>query len=538
MYNMRRITTLLLVLMMTGTAVLQAQVRYVDEIFSNADIVDTTDLVYGANFNPYLDPALVGGQTQVQPLQCDVYLPSPLVDTVTKRPVIIYFHTGSFLPPSVTNGCTGTKEDSAAVRICKKFARHGFVAISATYRLGWLANSSNLDLRRGTNLLAVYYSIQDAKTLVRFLNLTNALGNPLNIDTDNIILLGQGSGGYTTLAYASIDNLDEVTTPTKFQYQGNVGIFGQPVSPGDPYVDTTLFGDWDGFGGAATIIGQNPIGLPIIDTTQPGRNIENHVGASDDVLMVANMGGALGDSAWIDAGEVPMVSLHSRFDFFAPYIEGMVQVPVGQQFFPVVYVQGSHWAIERANALGNNDIFLNANYTDPLWTKGINNQYNIGNVPGIYTLNTPPDNPQMPWVVNSGPWDYWDSTSTCVNSGNPNNYMQSKAYIDTVVEYLLPRFLTALADNGVPIGVEEKVVDNTIVLFPNPATGSFTVRVDAANAVIESVEVIDLTGKTVVTRNANGVQEQVVNISNLSPGIYLVRTTTNQGVSVKKLNVQ
>ena len=123
-------------------------------------------------------------------------------------------------------------------------------------------------------------------------------------------------------------------------------------------------------------IGQNPFGLPIIDTTVYGRNIENHVGLPDDVLMVANLGGALGDSAWLEAGDVPMVSLHSKFDFFAPYEEGMVQVPVGQQFFPVVYVQGSHWAITRANALGNNDIFLNAGYTDALWTKGINNQYN------------------------------------------------------------------------------------------------------------------------------------------------------------------
>jgi hypothetical protein len=536
---MKRILTLLVALLVSGAA-LQAQIRYAEEVFSDADIVDTMNVAYGANFNPYINPAMVGGQTQVQPLQCDVYLPSPLVDTVSKRPVIIYIHTGSFLPQSITNSCTGSKEDSAAVRICRKFARHGFVTISASYRLGWLANSIDLDLRRGTNLLAVYYSIQDIKTLVRFLNVTSALGNPLQIDTDNIILLGQGSGGYTSLAYASLDEYDEVTAPAKFQYQGNVGLFGQPVNPGDAYVDTAIIGDWDGFGGAATIIGQNPLGLPIIDTSQPGRNIENHVGASDDVLMVANMGGALGDSSWIDAGEVPIVSLHCRYDFFAPYYQGMVQVPVGLQFYPVVYVQGSHWAVSRANALGNNDIFLNAGYTDPLWTKGINNQYNTGNAPGIYTFNNPPDDPMIPWEVNSGPWDYWDndSSNTCVNPGNPNDYTQSKAYIDTVVEYLLPRFLTALANNGVPIGVEETRVNNEITLFPNPASGSVTVRVDAANAVIENVEIIDITGKTVATAEAHGLSEKRIDINALSKGIYLVRTTTNQGVSLNKLNVQ
>src|SRR5690606_27533303 len=137
---------------------------------------------------------------------------------------------------------------------------------------------------------------------------------------------------------------------------------------------------------------QNPAGLPIIDTTKIGRNIINFPGLPDDVLMVANMGGAMGDSAWLEAGDVPMVSLHARFDFFAPYFSGMVQVPVGQQFFPVVDVAGSHTAIRKANAFGNNDIFLNAGYTDPLWIKGINDQYNTGDEPGIFTIGIMPAN--------------------------------------------------------------------------------------------------------------------------------------------------
>jgi hypothetical protein len=89
-------------------------------------------------------------------------------------------------------------------------------------------------------------------------------------------------------------NMTKSPPQQSFNIRGNVGLFGQPVNPGDAYVDTAIIGDWDGFGGAATIIGQNPLGLPIIDTSQPGRNIENHVGASDDVLMVANMGWGTG----------------------------------------------------------------------------------------------------------------------------------------------------------------------------------------------------------------------------------------------------
>lgn len=537
---MKKITMLVSGLCMLGMTTLVGQNRYVNEVFADSEIAVVADQVYGANWNPYLNPAMVGGQTQVQPLQFDAYFPAPTVDTVTNRPVVIYFHTGSFLPPSVTNGCTGTRTDSAAVRICRKLARHGFVAISATYRLGWLANSTDLDLRRGTNLLAVYYSIQDAKTLVRYLNLTKiGAGNPWGIDPGKIIMLGQGSGGYTTFAYATIDKYNEVAGLPKFQYQGTTGILGQPVSVGDPYVDTARFGDWDGNGGAATIIGQNPIGLPIIDTAQMGRNIINHAGLPDDVLMVINMGGAMGDSSWLEAGDIPMISVHSRFDFFAPYFSGMVQVPVGQQFFPVVDVAGSHTAIRKANAFGNNDIFLNAGYNDFLWTHAINNPYNTGNVPGIYTINIQPTNAQMPWVINSGPWDYWDPASTCVNTGNPNNISQSKAYIDTVMNYILPRMLTVLSDAGLPVGIDEnKLASRDLMIFPNPARDAFSIKAKTEGLKLELVEVLDITGKSVYRSGKINETEVLVPANNWPAGIYMVRTHTNMGVSVQKITIQ
>lgn len=537
---MKKITSFLTLLLVGTTVVLQAQQRYLDEVFTDSEITVATDQPYGLNFNPYIPPAALDG-TQIQPLMCDVYMPDSTVDNETNRPVVIYLHTGSFLPPIVTNSCTGTKEDSAAVAMCRKFARHGFVAVSATYRVGWLANSTDLDLRRGTNLLAVYYSIQDAKTCVRFLNATKlALGNPYGIDPSKTILVGQGSGGYTTFAFATIDNHAELVTPTKFQYQGSTGLLGQTVSPGDPYVDTALYGDWDGFGAAVTVIGQTPnLGLPIIDTTKYGRNYENHKGLPDDVLMVCNMGGALGDSSWMEQGDVPMVGLHAKNDFFAPYEQGMVQVPVGQQFFPVVFVQGTYWAMNRADALGNNDIFKNAGYTDVYWTKGINNMHNLTNVPGIFTMNMTPPNAQQPWVVNSAPWDYWDSTSTCTNSGNPNIIADSKAYIDTAFNYFLPRMITVLNDAGMNIGVEESTLStNSVKIFPNPAHTYFTIQANEEGMTLETVEVMDVTGKVVYSNAASSDNETRINVNGWSAGMYIVRIKTSEGIGVQKLSVR
>ena len=189
----------------TASFTASAQSRYVDEVFTDAQLTVLHDVAYGFNFSQYV-PATMGGP-MVIPLLADVYMPDTAVDSETARPVVIIFHTGSFLPKGLASPMGGRK-DSAVVEIAKRFARRGFVAVSASYRRGWLANSTNLDLRRGTNLMAVYNAVQDAKVCVRAVRASKlALGDPYRIDPSAISLMGAGSGGYITLAYASIDNL-------------------------------------------------------------------------------------------------------------------------------------------------------------------------------------------------------------------------------------------------------------------------------------------------------------------------------------------
>ena len=48
--------------------------------------------------------------------------------------------------------------------------------------------------------------------------------------------------------------------------------------------------------------------------------------------MAVNMGGALGDSTWLDAGQAPIVSFHVPTDPFAPYECGIVNVPIEFKF--------------------------------------------------------------------------------------------------------------------------------------------------------------------------------------------------------------
>ena len=527
---MKKFTLLFCSLLVSSSVFAQ---RYTTEIFNDSEIAVMSAVSYGVNFNPYVDSAMLGG-TNLQPLQADFYMPSPTADTTTNRPVVIVWHTGSFIPKGLNGSPLGTRQDSAVVEMCRRFAKMGYVSIAASYRLGWLANSTNLDVRRGSNLLAVYYSIQDAKALVRYLNLTQmGAGNPYGINASNTIMVGQGSGGYITFAYATIDKHSEVTAPNKFKYQDSTGIFGQPVLPGDSYVDTSIVGDIDGFGGEVVVTGQNTLGLPTMDYSSPGRNYINHAGMPDDILMAINMGGALGDGAWLEQGDVPMLSIHSKYDFFAPYDTGMVYVPIGQQFFPVVSVTGSYGAIKKANDFGNNDIFLNANYTDQIWVD--QQSTNPTSEECLYTVEIAPPSATMPWVVNTAPWNWYDSNDPYAsqNPANPNIEATSQAWIDTVMAFIIPRMATVLQAEGVPAGIVE--ASQSFKVYPNPASDLVAIK-GTNGSTFTSVQAFDITGRVVYASEASG-NSLSIDVSNWNNGIYLVQIATENGIQVKRIVV-
>lgn len=520
-----------------------AQVRYVDPVFTDAQITVTRNVTYGLNFQEYA-PASIGGP-QLLPLQADIYMPTRTVDNVANRPVVIYFHTGSFLPKGLASPM-GDRTDSAAVEICTRFAKMGYIAISASYRVGWLANSTNLDLRRGTNLLAVYKSVQDAKTAVRFVRKTIAEdNNPFGADANYITLVGQGSGGYTVLAYATLDKYSEVAGPVKFQYEASgPGILGGTVTEGDPYVDTAIVGDWNGRGGRVTLTGMNtPLGLPAVNMAQPGRNFVNWATYSDDVNMVANLGGALGDSAWIEAGDPAMASVHCRFDFFAPYYEGMVQVPVGAQFFPVVEVAGSHNTIRMANTLGNNNKLLSAWWQDAISVIARENVHNIGKQENILTFNITPPNATLPFRINANPWDWWDPADPMgANETNPNIKSQSIAYIDTVMGFLVPRIATVLKADGLNVGgtisTTDLRVNSAVTVFPNPASDRLVVAV-TGNKMVETVRISDLQGRVVyAAANIQNAQHTLA-LDGWAKGMYIVQIAYDGGQThIEKIAVK
>jgi predicted peptidase len=199
------------ILLAAGVLSLQAGIaqtgRYFEEIFTSVN--KESNIVYGTNF--YFTPPITTNPAEPQqgPLPMDVYTPAG--DTATKRPLAIYLHTGNFLPQFFNGGTGGSRSDSTNVEICNRFARRGFVAAAISYRLGWDPLNSSADVRRGSLLNAVYRAIHDAQTAVRYFKKSVAEnGNPYGVDTNRIVLFGQGSGGYISLAYNSLDSIEEL----------------------------------------------------------------------------------------------------------------------------------------------------------------------------------------------------------------------------------------------------------------------------------------------------------------------------------------
>ena len=84
------------------------------------------------------------------------------------------------------------------------------------------------------------------------------------------------------------------------------------------------------------------------------------------------------------------------------------------------------------------------------------------------------------------------------------------------------------------VGIENHL-ENSIVLFPNPANDVVNVQCTMYN--VQSVEVIDVYGKSInivhITDNPTRI-----NISDLADGMYFVRVTTDEGVATKPFIVK
>jgi len=255
-------------------------------------------------------------QGNVDSLYMDVY--QPVGDTASKRPLMILAFGGSFI--------VGERTDMAP--LCHYYAQHGYVTATIDYRLFDGPFVPFPDSVAFADV--VVKAIGDMKASIRHFREDAATTNLYNIDT-NVIFIGGGSAGaIMALHTAYLDSTDNIPTHIQTAIDNNGGFEGNTTS-----------------------------------NTQYSSNVQG----------VLNLSGALGDASWVDAGDVPVFSVHDDNDDIVPYGQGYSTIAG----FPVSYLEGSQVIADTATALGIPNVLItipNSNghvtyVNDPQWQDSV-----------------------------------------------------------------------------------------------------------------------------------------------------------------------
>ena len=200
----------------------------------------------------------MAGDTQV--LKMDVYQAQG--DTATDRPVVILCFGGSFV--------NGSRTSSELVSFARSFAKRGYVAASIDYRLA----ASAFDLIQEEIMVKVVFgAVQDGKASIRYFRKNFDEGNSLGIDPDHIFMGGTSAGGILAINLAYVDSLEKL--PTEWQtWASEIG--GIEGNSGNPDYCSYVNG-------------------------------------------VFGFSGAVGDTSYIDANDVPFYGLHAEDDQTVKY---------------------------------------------------------------------------------------------------------------------------------------------------------------------------------------------------------------------------
>jgi para-nitrobenzyl esterase len=374
-------------------------------------------------------------------LKMDIYQPTG--DTEINRPLLIFVHGGSFIG--------GSKTDGDMVSMCQKFAKKGYVTASIDYRLGFFPFDS------ANAVKAVVRAVQDLRAAVRYFYKDKQTTNTYKIDTNNIYVGGSSAGAITSLHLAYLNQECEVA-----DYLNQATI--------------TQLGGLEGTSG-------NP-------------------GYSSNVKGVLNGCGALARYSWMEAGDVPVASVHGTNDGTVKYNRGIVNPGT-----PLMYLDGSRMIHERACAVG------------------VENQF--------YTFLG------APHVPYAGSTAYMDTTINFFRDflikqlGCTDAILQPEnARAQSVSLYPINYCDGSPVDEVCPTSSISELNPLTALIYPNPASSS--IQIIPSLEGVFSVDLLDVTGRTIQKLTAiNGIAE--LNLNSLKSGNYFVKVTSGKHIYTEQL---
>jgi hypothetical protein len=271
--------------------------------------------------------------------------------------------------------------------------------------------------------------MHDMKACVRYLKKTVAEdNNPYGIDPDRIIVSGISAGGIGAIHAAYLDDDAEIPAYMEEDTAGLGGVAGNSGTPG----------------------------------------------YSSEPLAVMSFSGTIGDSSWIEPGDVPICSIHEEDDGVVPYLTTEVSV----SGFPTGLIASGSGDIHiRAENVGIDNCLLTY--------RGVNDHvgYFVGNI----------DQEALDFARDFALNMVCDGSSDCssVDAGSSSTGINEISY-------------------------------SQLDVYPNPTRDVLSFRSEN----VGSAEVIDASGRTVQTFSVRSGQNRI-DVSPLKNGMYLIRTITD-----------
>jgi hypothetical protein len=223
-----------------------------------------------------------------------------------------------------------------------------------------------------------------------------------------------------------------------------------------------------------------------VNTSNPGLSGElegdsGNPGYPSDVKAIVNIAGAIGDTAWIHAGDEPALLFHGTNDQTVPYGSAM-QYAFGVA--PVVEVDGSNSINEKMDQIGLEHCFE------------------------IYEGQD-----HVPHMTNAAILD----TTMSIMSNFLTHHICS---IPLDCNY-----------RTISVGTDElSMKEEDLLVYPNPANSNVFI----GSTDIKQIEIYNITGELVAAEfNTNRME-----VSNLPNGLYVFRLTTSKGKTNKTVIIQ
>jgi hypothetical protein len=373
-------------------------------------------------------------------LKLDFY--EPMGDNEVNRPLILWVHGGSFLG--------GSKTDSEMTALSQRFARKGYACASVDYRLGFFPIDS------ANAVKAVVRAVQDLKAAIRFFYKDKQTTDTYRIDTNRIYIGGSSAGAITALHVAYLNNECEISG----------------------YLNQNTINQLGGLEGSS--------GNPSYST---------------DVKGVINLCGALAKYVWLEAGDVPLVSIHGTSDGIVKYNRGVVNPGTA-----LMYLDGSRMLHERACAVNVSSEF----YTF----------YSAGH---------------CPYIGNAA---YMDTTERFIRDFLVNQLGCDEAPLQVANAPLQQANLYAStycdgspANETCIAGIEEEWVSEHLTIYPNPSNGS---SIFVSENTVNQLDVYDALGRKIYS--VSGLfKQKTIELGTLYKGSYWVRFQLENGsIGVKQ----